>query len=260
MSKVALKFLSWNVNGVRAAAKKGAFDWLLGEKAFLCGLQETKAREDQLEPEVAAPYGFFTCWNSAQRPGYSGTAVIAAEEPIELKLGFEPRFDDEGRCITAEYSQFYFVTVYFPNGGASVERLAYKLAFYNAFLKYAEKLKATGKTVIICGDVNTAHMPIDLARPKENEEVSGFLPIERAWLDKFIAAGFVDTFRQFNNDGGHYSWWDMKTHARERNVGWRIDYFFIDKTSSRHLKEAFILDKVPGSDHCPVGIVMEFDV
>jgi exodeoxyribonuclease-3 len=260
MSRVALKFLSWNVNGVRSSVKKGAFDWILEQKAFVCGLQETKAREDQLESEIASPPGFYACWYPAQRPGYSGTAIIAQEEPISVKLGFEPYFDDEGRCITAEYSQFYFVTVYFPNGGASTERLAYKLAFYNAFLKYANELKSTGKTVIICGDVNTAHMPIDLARPKENEDVSGFLPQERAWIDKFLAAGFIDTFREKHSEGDQYSWWDMKTHARDRNVGWRIDYFFIDKASSRKLKDAFILQDVQGSDHCPVGITMEFDV
>jgi len=253
-----LKFLSWNVNGARAAAKKGALDWLLLQDAAICALQETKARREQLPPEIAAPPGWFAYWNAAERPGYSGTAVFAREEPLSVRYGFgEPEFDGEGRMTALEYPRFHFLNFYFPNGGSGPERLDFKLRFYAKFLEHAGGLLASGKTVIVCGDVNTAHTELDLARPKENEAVSGFLPQERQWLDKFFAAGFADTFRVFNKDGGHYTWWDMKTRARERNSGWRLDYFLIDKPSLPKLKDAFILADAQGSDHCPVGITMD---
>ncbi len=167
-----------------------------------------------------------------------------------------PEFDSEGRTVHLEYPDFHFVNIYFPNGGAELKRLDYKLAFYAEFLKFVEKLKATGKTVIVCGDVNTAHREIDLARPKENEKNTGFLPVERAWLDKFTAE-LTDTFRMFQPDGGHYSWWDLKTGARARNVGWRLDYFYIDKESEARVKDAYIMPDVQGSDHCPVALILK---
>jgi len=166
----------------------------------------------------------------------------------------EHRFDSEGRVITLEYKHLYFLNVYFPNGGAGPERLKYKLEFYETFFAHIEKLRATGKPVIFCGDVNTAHKEIDLARPKENEKNSGFMPIERAWLDKITGEGWVDTFRIFNRGANNYSWWDYKTRARERNVGWRIDYFFINTEAKAIVRNAFILPEVLGSDHCPVGV------
>jgi exodeoxyribonuclease-3 len=186
-------------------------------------------------------------------------AVFFREEPLSASKGFGvKRFDSEGRVITLEYPQFYLLNVYFPNGGQGPERLAYKLDFYAAFLNHIESLRKTGKTVIFCGDVNTAHTPIDLARPKENENNSGFMPIERAWLDKITAMGWVDTFRVFHPEPGNYTWWDYKTRARERNVGWRIDYFFISEGKKGLIKEAFILPQVQGSDHCPIGLKLEF--
>ena len=185
-------------------------------------------------------------------------AVYSKTEPLNVitQLGDE-RFDSEGRTIIAEYPKFTLINCYFPNGKASAERLQYKLDFYETFLEYANRLKSTGKSLIICGDVNTAHHPLDLARPKENEKTSGFLPEERAWLDRLTDNGYLDTFRLFNNDGNHYTWWDQKTRARERNVGWRIDYFWVSADLKPNLKQAFIRTEVMGSDHCPIGIELE---
>ncbi len=179
-----------------------------------------------------------------------------APESVSYGLGVE-EFDREGRVISADYGDFILFNVYFPNGKASKERLDFKLRFYDKFLEVVKDLKDKGKGVIICGDVNTAHKEIDLARPKENEKVSGFLPIEREWIDKLLASGFIDTFRMFVKEGGHYSWWDYKSRARERNVGWRIDYFFVSENLKERVKDAFILSEVYGSDHCPVGIIFE---
>jgi exodeoxyribonuclease-3 len=170
----------------------------------------------------------------------------------------EPRFDSEGRMVITEYPEFVLFNIYFPNGKKNQERLRYKLDFYDSFLTVADKYKKKGRGVVACGDFNTAHKEIDLARPKENENVSGFLPIERKWIDKFISHGYTDTFRRFNKDPGYYSWWDYKTRARERNIGWRIDYFFVSNGLLSNLKGAFIQQDVMGSDHCPVGVILEF--
>ena len=183
---------------------------------------------------------------------------IQSRNQLKVEHGFGiSKFDDEGRIIIAEYKNFVLINIYYPNGKASEERLKYKMDFYDAFLHYAEKLKSKGKKLVICGDVNTAHKEIDLARPKENEKVSGFLPIEREWMDKFFAQGYLDTFRMFNSEPEQYSWWDQVTRARDRNVGWRIDYFFISDNFKKNIKNAFILSEIMGSDHCPVGIEIE---
>ncbi len=254
---MTLKILSWNVNGYRAALKKGFGPFLLGSGADILGLQEVKASPAQLTPKDTDFAGYKAAWNSAERPGYSGVAAFYRNAPRASVNGFGiERFDREGRVITLEYKDFYLLNVYFPNGGQGPERLAYKLEFYGAFLEHIEKLRAAGKAVIFCGDVNTAHHEIDLARPKENVENSGFMPVERAWLDKITGLGWVDTFRAFHPEPGQYSWWDYKTRARERNVGWRIDYFFINKEKAALVKDAFILPEVQGSDHCPVGITL----
>lgn len=193
--------------------------------------------------------------SSQEKKGYSGVGLFSKREPISIEngIGIE-KFDKEGRIQIARYEDFLLFNVYFPNGKASMERLRYKLEFYDHFLHYVKKFLEKDEKIIICGDVNTAHKEIDLARPKENEKVSGFLPEERAWIDRLIESGFLDTFRVFNQSPGQYSWWDMKTKARERNVGWRIDYFFISRNMLDRLKTAFILKEVQGSDHCPVGI------
>ncbi len=250
-----MKLLSWNVNGYRAVLKKGFGDFFLNAGPDLLGLQEVKAAPEQLSAGDTEFPGYGCAWNGALRKGYSGVAAFYRQEPLAVSNGFgEPRFDSEGRVIALEYKDFYFLNVYFPNGGQGPERLKYKLEFYASFLAHIERLRATGKAVIFCGDVNTAHKEIDLARPKENAGNSGFMPIERAWLDEITRLGWTDTFRSFHRGPDQYTWWDYKTSARKRNVGWRIDYFFINKEKASLVKDAFILPDIQGSDHCPIGI------
>jgi exodeoxyribonuclease-3 len=249
------RILSWNINGYRAVLKKGFGEFLLSSGADILGLQEVKACPDQLADKDKSVAGYASAWNCAERKGYSGVAAFFREEPLSISRGFGiKRFDCEGRVIALEYPSFHLLNVYFPNGGQGPERLAYKLEFYEAFLAHIEKLRKTGKAVIFCGDVNTAHQEIDLARPKENVGNSGFMPVERAWLDEITTLGWVDAFRAFHPEPEQYTWWDYKTRARERNVGWRIDYFFINKEKMSLVKDAFLLPSVQGSDHCPIGI------
>ncbi|MGL5955454.1 MAG: exodeoxyribonuclease III [Brevinema sp.] len=253
-------FISWNINGVRAVTKKGFLDWLHKYNPDILGIQEIKAEAHQLEPLIRAPEGRVTYWNPCRtKKGYSGTALFTRQEPQSIELGWgEERYDQEGRTIMADYGDFVFFTIYFPNGESSPERLQYKLDFYDSFLEYIIQLKKEGRSIIFSGDVNTAHTEIDLARPKENQNTSGFLPIERAWIDRVIQAGFVDTFRYIHpQTTDRYSWWSYRAGARERNVGWRIDYFFISEDLLPRLKDAFILHDIHGSDHCPVGITID---
>lgn len=255
----SMKLVSWNVNGIRAAAKKGFLQWMQEENADIVCLQETKAEIGQLGEELVHIPGFDSYFCSGAKKGYSGVAVYTKIKPVKVSNGFGcERFDGEGRTLVLEYPQFTLINCYFPNGKASAERLQYKLEFYEAFLEYANQIREKGNPLIFCGDLNTAHQPIDLARPKENEKTSGFLPEERAWLDKVAEHGYLDTFRLFETGGGHYTWWDMKTRARERNVGWRIDYFWISPDLRPYLKNAFIKPEVMGSDHCPIGIELEW--
>jgi exodeoxyribonuclease-3 len=251
-----LRLLSWNVNGLRAAHKKGFLEWFLRERPDVLCLQETKAAPDQLPAELREVEGYRAHFAApTERKGYSGVALYTRLEPRDITGGFGvKRFDVEGRTQVADFGDFLLFNVYFPNGKSSAERLRYKMAFYKAFLKHLDKLKPAGERIVICGDVNTAHKEIDLARPKENAKVSGFLPEERAWLDELVAHGFVDTFRMFHDKPEQYTWWDLKTRARERNVGWRIDYFFVSEDFTRNVKNAFILPEVMGSDHCPIGL------
>ena len=253
-----LKLLSWNVNGIRAAQKKGVIQWLHKENPDILCIQETKAHIEQLTKELTNPNSYRTFWSSGEKKGYSGVATFTKLEPNKAEYGFGvKKYDSEGRILIAYYDDFILFNIYFPNGQRDSERLKYKLGFYDEFLKFITKLKEKGKKIIVCGDVNTAHKEIDLARPKENQNTSGFLPIEREWMDKFISNGYIDTFRHFNKEGGHYTYWDQITKARERNVGWRIDYFFITPNLVKNLKNAFILSDVMGSDHCPLGIEIE---
>ena len=255
-----IKILSWNVNGIRAALKKGLLDWLKRESPDILCLQETKALPTQLPPELLYPKDYEAQWNSAARPGYRGVATFTRLKPVAVRKGFGiAKFDEEGRVLETEFKEFTLFNIYFPNGKMNEERLKYKMDFYEEVLKYFLKLRKKGKRLVICGDYNTAHQEIDLARPKENAKVSGFLPVERAWMDKLIEKGFLDTFRIFNHDPGHYSWWDQMTRARERNVGWRIDYHFISDDLKPTLEDAFIMPEVMGSDHCPVGITLKFN-
>ncbi|NYT06416.1 MAG: exodeoxyribonuclease III [Methanomicrobiales archaeon] len=252
------RILSWNVNGLRAVLKKG-FTGVLAEYApdIVC-LQETKLQAGTVPVEIAALQGYHAYYSFAERKGYSGVALLTRSAPAAVEHGFGiERFDSEGRILIARYEDFDLFCIYFPNGKMSRERLAYKMAFYDACLENAMERVKKGRHVIICGDVNTAHMERDLARPKQNEKVSGFLPEERAWIDRLIAAGFVDTFRLFSGAGGQYTWWDLKTRARERNVGWRIDYFFVDAGFAPRVRASTILADIGGSDHCP--ILLEID-
>ncbi|MDO4582252.1 MAG: exodeoxyribonuclease III [Bacillota bacterium] len=251
-----LTLLSWNVNGVRAAVKKGAMQALDMINADIVCLQEIKAKPEQIPMELLEWSGHTPFINSAERPGYSGVAVFAKQPPEQVAygLGIE-RFDIEGRTLILDYPQFRLFNCYFPNGGNGEERLQYKMDFYAEVSKYA---LASDKPLIVCGDVNTAHQELDLARPKENSTHTGFLPMERAWIDEFLALGFIDSFRLFQQGGGYYSWWDMKTRARERNIGWRIDYFFVAEALRQNITDAYILPEVQGSDHCPVLLELEF--
>ncbi|MBI4423883.1 MAG: exodeoxyribonuclease III [Elusimicrobia bacterium] len=254
-----MRLLSWNVNGVRAVERKGFLDWFRGSKPDVLCLQETKAMPEQLSPALRAVEGYQVGWDWAEKKGYSGVATYsrAPHRDMVRGLGID-QYDREGRVLVTRFPRFTLYNVYFPNGKARPERLAYKLAFYDDFFRLLEERRRAGeKKVVICGDVNTAHREIDLARPKENRATSGFLPEECAWIDRLLAAGYVDTFRKFQTAGGHYTWWDLQTRARERNVGWRIDYFFVSRELAPALRAAFILPEVQGSDHCPVGIDLE---
>ncbi len=254
-----MKLLCWNVNGIRSLLKKGFLAWLYRESPDILCLQETKCHPEQLAGEVKAPKGYNTYWkHPSTKKGYGGVATFVKGEPIDVHYDLgESDIDLEGRVIMTRHPGFTLLNIYFPNGKQGPERLKYKLDFYELFLKFVDGLMAKGEKVCVCGDVNTAHTEIDLARPKANEKVSGFLPVERAWIDKFIAHGLVDSFRQFNREPGQYTWWDVKTGARARNVGWRIDYFLVSRGLLPAVKNSYILSDVMGSDHCPIGLILD---
>ena len=253
-----MRIISWNVNGIRAAHKKGFLEWLDQESPDIMCVQETKASVDQLPDALKEIPGYISYFVSAEKKGYSGVAVFTKAKPEQVTSSFPAEsFSKEGRVLAVDYGEFVLLNVYFPNGKSSAERLQYKMDFYDDFLDYADGIKNSGKHVVICGDVNTAHKEIDLARPKANEGTSGFLPIERAWIDKLLEHGYVDTLRLFNQEPDQYTYWDMITRARDRNVGWRIDYFFVNEGFVPRLKTGFILADVMGSDHCPIGIEID---
>ena len=246
-----MKIISWNINGIRAGVKKGLIDFIKKEKADIYCFQEVKANNTQINLDL--PY--LEYWNSAARPGYSGVLTLTKEEPKTVIVGDRDNdWDDEGRVLITKFDEFTLLNVYFPNGKKDTGRLNYKMKFYEYFLEYINKLRERGEKIIFCGDVNTAHNEIDLARPKDNEKISGFLPIERKWIDKVIESGYIDIFRKLNPEGKNYSWWSQRSGARKRNVGWRIDYFFVDKSLEKQVKNAFIMAEVEGSDHCPIGV------
>src|SRR3989344_6670100 len=248
-----MNIISWNVNGLRAINNKGYFAEIIAVKPDILCFQETKAEAEQLPETVRNPEGYFSYFShSKMRKGYSGVAIYSRTKPEKVEEGMGIKdMDQEGRLLVLYYSDFVLLNCYFPNGGGGPERLKYKLDFYDHFLKFIEKLRDKGHKVIVCGDVNTAHEAIDLARSKENEKNTGFLPEERAWIDELVYHGYVDTFRHFHpHKEGAYSYWDMKTHTRERNVGWRLDYFFVAPEFLGKLKSAGISSNVYGSDHC----------
>ena len=252
------KLISWNVNGIRAATKKGFLDWLDKESPDVVCIQETKAQKEQLGDEFQLPEGYEQYWNSAIRKGYSGVASFSKIAPVSNTsgLGIE-EFDIEGRVVSLEFPEFTLLNIYFPNGQRDQGRLDYKMRFYDATLDYCQELRKQGKKLIVCGDYNTAHKPIDLKNPKANEKTSGFLPIEREWIDKFMSHRYIDIFRKFHPDEPEqYSWWTYRFGARSRNVGWRIDYFFVTEDLVDFVTDAYITPEVMGSDHCPIVLTV----
>ncbi len=261
LSKKPLRVVSWNVNGLRAVAKRGFLDWLEGSGAAIVGIQEVRARPEQLPPEVARPPGWHVEFAAAERPGYSGVGLLGREPPDELELSLgEPRFDVEGRLQLARFGRLWIANVYFPNGNGKnrdLSRIPDKLDFYRALYSRVEALRQAGEPVLVMGDFNTAHQEIDLARPRENVETSGFRPEERAELDRWIRSGWVDTFRRFETGSGHYSWWSQRQGVREKNVGWRLDMVLASEAALVHVEGAAIHAHVLGSDHCPVSVDLD---
>jgi len=254
-----MRIISWNINGIRAIHKRGDFDWVLQESPDVIFLQETKAELDQL-PQNLKEFGEYFCHfvSSRARKGYSGVAMYSKIIPDKIEEMDEKVFNEEGRTIFAYFGKTVLITGYFPNGGQGPHRLEYKLKFYDAFLKKIKKLDKSGYAVIFCGDVNTAHTEIDLARPKANEQNTGFLPIERAWIDRVIKSGFTDVFRHFHPTARDvYTYWDQKTASRTRNVGWRIDYFFANSKAIKMIKTFVTHTDIKGSDHCPIEIELK---
>jgi len=256
-----MKIISWNVNGIRAVHKKSKWQQILDLKPDIFCLQETKANPDQMPEEVRNPAGYHSFFDfPKEKKGYSGVAIYSKVKPerVQYEMG-SPVLDNEGRLVAAHFKDFVLINGYFPNGGGGPERLKYKLDFYDKFILYIEDLRKKQKNIVFCGDINTAHTEIDLARPKANEKNTGFLPIERSWIDKVIATGYVDLFRQLNPGvTGAYTYWDMKTFSRDRNVGWRIDYFFGTSEVLKKTKAVGILTDVFGSDHCPIFMDVNF--
>ncbi len=253
-----MKLYSWNVNGIRAAEKKGFVEWVTDAQPDILCLQEVKASEDQISNTIKNISGYQTYFHPAERKGYSGTAVFYKEEPLSITTGLsDDRFNHEGRTIIMEYPDFTLFNIYFPNGQKDDERLQFKMDFYDCFLKDVNALVSEGKKVIVCGDVNTAHNEIDLKNPKSNATRSGFLPIEREWMDKFFANGYTDTFRHLYPDTVTYSWWSYRFNARANNAGWRIDYFFVSNNALDMVEDAAIHTDVMGSDHCPISLTIK---
>jgi len=256
MTTQKIHLLSWNVNGIRAAARKGFSEWFNNYNAQVLCLQEVKATADQGLSALNLAPSIHVDWNDARsKAGYSGVATFSRIKPLNTENGFgDEELDREGRILVQEYATFFLYNLYFPNSQHSHARLPYKLQFNQAVLKHVQNKRKKGKAILICGDFNVAHKEIDLKNPKTNTDNPGFLPEERAWMDEILDAGFVDTFRHFDPSPEKYSWWSYRVNARARNIGWRIDYFLIDKEHLHMLADAFILNEVMGSDHCPVGI------
>ncbi len=253
-----MKISTWNVNGIRAALGKGIADWWRIEKPEVLCLQEIKAYPKQLtETQIAEFDDYNAVWNPAKRKGYSGVATFTEFEPQETKIGMgNGEFDIEGRVIQTRLDDFILLNVYFPNGQRDQERLTYKLDFYATMLDLCDQLHAAGEQIIITGDFNTAHNEIDLKNPKENQNTSGFMPVERAWIDKYLEHGFVDAYRYLYPEKVEYTWWTYRFRARERDIGWRLDYFLVSEALLSNVKDVVIHGDVMGSDHCPVSMIL----
>jgi exodeoxyribonuclease-3 len=254
-----MKLMSWNVNGIRAIGQKGFFEWLKSESPDVLCLQETKAHPDQLDLFFISPQGYRSYWFSAQKPGYSGVALYSKSEPKSITEGIGNKlFDDEGRVITAEFDKFFLINAYFPNSQRDHSRLQFKLDFCKEIYIYCETLRKKNKHIVLCGDYNIAHREIDLRNPKSNKDNAGFLPEERAWMDHFTNSGYADVFRKLNpNKIDAYTWWSYRPGVRERNIGWRLDYFCVDEALMNCVKSAEIYPQVFGSDHCPVSLEID---
>jgi len=260
--RLMLTLYSWNVNGLRAVHRKGVFlPWLAQEQPDVLALQETKCHPDQLPDELRHPPGYHTYWAAAERGGYSGVALYTRREPLAVQVGLgRDDYDREGRTLVADYGDFVLINAYFPNGGRDHTRVPFKMQYKADFLVYCNRLRGDGRSVVFCGDVNTSHQPIDLARPRQNQNTTVFLPQERAWMDEVVAQGYIDTFRgRYPDRAGAYTWWAQVTFSREKNVGWRLDYFFVSPDLWPRVIDATIHPEVQGSDHCPVGLLLDED-
>lgn len=253
-----MKIISWNVNGIRAAKEKGFLDFISENNPDILCVQETKAQIDQLDESLKDINSYYSYFNSAVKKGYSGVAIYSKIEPlkIEYKIGVK-EFDDEGRILIAHYEKFILFNIYFPNGQMSDERLDYKMRFFKKLFEVWQEYKKINPNIIICGDYNIAHKEIDLKNAKANEKRSGFLPIEREFLDFLIENGYIDTYRYFYPEKIEYSWWSYRFNARKNNAGWRIDYHFVTKELLKHISDASILTNVEGSDHCPIVLELK---
>jgi len=253
-----LKIITWNVNGLRAGINKGILDWLASQQADVICLQEVKARSDQVTDEqLSILDGYQAVWNSALRPGYSGVLTFTREQPIEIRtgLGLE-EFDSEGRLIATRYPSFWLYNIYFPNGQRDHNRLDYKLSFYAELLDQCDWMHAEGERIILTGDFNTAHTEIDLRNPKQNVNTSGFMPVERAWVDRYLQQGFADAYRELYPERVQYTWWTYRLNARQRNIGWRLDYYLVSESLMTSVVDVIIHDDILGSDHCPVTLII----
>ncbi len=251
-----MKLLSWNVNGIRAAARKGYESWFAQQKADVVSLQEVKANPEQLEPALLHPKGYHSFWHCAEKKGYSGVAVFSRQEPQNVRYGLGiPEIDREGRFLFLDFPHYTLVNGYLPHSRHDLSRLNFKLTLCDHLLGALLDLKAQGKAVILSGDYNIAHRDIDLANPGGNRKNPGFLPEEKVWMDRFLAAGFRDVFRdRYGQEGGHYTWWSYRKGVRERNVGWRVDYQCVDESLADRVSNVGHQPEVLGSDHCPVQL------
>ncbi|MBN1666247.1 MAG: exodeoxyribonuclease III [Anaerolineales bacterium] len=253
-----MQIITWNVNGLRAALAKGAADWWRTQNADAICLQEIKVQPQQLEiAQFAQLDGYEIVWHPAERKGYSGVATLLRDSNLESSSGLgRAHFDQEGRLIWTRFPDFLLFNIYFPNGQRGHERLQFKLDFYAELLALCERLHAAGEQIILTGDFNTAHHEIDLRNPKQNEQTSGFMPVERAWIDRYLEHGFVDAFRQLYPEREAYTWWTYRLNARQRNIGWRLDYFLVSPGLMARVEDVVIHAEVMGSDHCPVSLFL----